>query len=114
MVSTFHNKVSGGKRFFDILEDLRQDPGRHIEVLELMFLCLSLGFEGQYRVMPRGGAAQAETRDSPYRTPRAQRGHLERQTSPPQTGVDVGHPHVSPTLPPRVTGGRPPLVSAPP
>jgi type VI secretion system protein ImpK len=31
-------------------------PARYIAVLELMFLCLALGFEGMYRLDPRGPA----------------------------------------------------------
>ncbi len=63
LTSIFHNEVSGGERFFDILEQMQKDLGRHSEVVELMYLCTSLGFEGRYRVMPRGIAALTELRD---------------------------------------------------
>ena len=54
LLSSFHQEVSGGERFFSILKDLSEVPTRNRELLELMYLCLSLGFEGRYRVA-RGG-----------------------------------------------------------
>ena len=54
LVSTFHQEVRGGERFFDLLSQLRQNPGTLLPVLELMYLCLSLGFQGRYRLSPRG------------------------------------------------------------
>ena len=66
----FHNEVIGGERFFDILEQMQKDLGRHCRVVELMYLCTSLGFEGRYRVMPRGvrGADRAARRRLPRRS----------------------------------------------
>jgi len=48
LVSTFHQEVRSGERFFRILEDLKAAPGTYLPVLELMYYCLSLGFLGQY------------------------------------------------------------------
>ena len=45
-------EVSGGERFFDILRNVEQDPVRFAAVLELMYLCLSLGFEGKTEKLP--------------------------------------------------------------
>ncbi|HYZ61864.1 MAG TPA: type VI secretion system protein TssL, long form, partial [Acetobacteraceae bacterium] len=77
-------------RFFDILEQMQQDLGRHSPVVELMYLCTSLGFEGRYRVMPRGVAALTELRDGVYRTIRQRRGDWERDLSPHWKGVKAG------------------------
>src|ERR1700760_1709512 len=52
LVSTFHQAVTGGERFFQVLDQLKQNPGNYLPVLELMYLCLSLGFQGQYRLPP--------------------------------------------------------------
>ncbi|HEY0418162.1 MAG TPA: type IVB secretion system protein IcmH/DotU, partial [Acetobacteraceae bacterium] len=48
LVSTFHGEVRSGERFFDILNQLKDAPGTYLPVLELMYLCLSLGFMGRY------------------------------------------------------------------
>ncbi|GAC1338172.1 MAG: DotU family type VI secretion system protein [Acetobacteraceae bacterium] len=90
LTSVFHNEVIGGDRFFDILEQLQHDLGRHAPVVELMYLCTSLGFEGRYRVMPRGVAALTELRDGVYRTLRQRRGDWERELSPHWRGIAAG------------------------
>ncbi|HKM64963.1 MAG TPA: type VI secretion system protein TssL, long form [Acidisphaera sp.] len=91
LTSIFHTEVIGGDRFFDILEQMQKDLGRNGEVVELMYLCTSLGFEGRYRVMPRGVAALNELRDSVYRVIRNRRGDFERELSPHWRGLDMSH-----------------------
>jgi type VI secretion system protein ImpK len=90
ITSIFHNEVIGGERVFEILEQMQTSPGRHAEVVELIYLCTSLGFEGRYRVMPRGSSGLAELRDGVYRTIRQRRGEFERELSPHWQGVAAG------------------------
>lgn len=66
LVSTFHQNVQGGEGFFDLLGKLRQHPGRFLPVLELMYVCLSLGFQGRYRLSPRGPAEIDRLREETY------------------------------------------------
>jgi type VI secretion system protein ImpK len=99
LTSIFHTEVSGGDRFFDILEQMQKDLGHNGEVVELMYLCTSLGFEGRYRVMPRGTAALAELRDSVYRVIRNRRGDFERELSPHWRGIDTGFKPLSQRIP---------------
>ena len=54
LLSSFHNETFGGEKFFILLDRLARNPVKHLDMLELMYVCLSLGFEGKYRVMPRG------------------------------------------------------------
>ena len=91
LTSVFHNEVSGGERFFEILEQMQKDLGRHAEVVELMYLCTSLGFEGRYRVMPRGTAALTELRDGIYRGIRQRRGEFERELAPHWRGIETNY-----------------------
>lgn len=104
LTSIFHNEVSGGERFFDILEQMQKDLGRHHEVVELMYLCASLGFEGRYRVMPRGIAALTELRDSVYRTIRQRRGEFERELSPQWRGIGALYKPIAQRIPLWVLG----------
>ncbi|WP_119459022.1 type IVB secretion system protein IcmH/DotU [Rhodospirillaceae bacterium SYSU D60014] len=99
MVSTFHNEVTGGERFFDILQRLQQDPGRNAEVLELMYLCLSLGFEGRLRVQSRGSSELSRVRDGLFRTLRQRRGEFERELSPRWRGIEAAHRPMSSYVP---------------
>jgi type VI secretion system protein ImpK len=90
LTSIFHNEVTGGERFFEILDQMQKDLGHHAPVVELMYLCLSLGFAGRYRVASRGTAAIADLRDSVYRTIRQRRGEFERELSPQWRGIAAG------------------------
>jgi len=48
LLLTFHQEVVGGEKFFEILERLKSDAARHVDLLELVYVCLALGFEGKY------------------------------------------------------------------
>ncbi|WP_238786040.1 type IVB secretion system protein IcmH/DotU [Pseudomonas sp. S35] len=74
LLSRFHNETFGGEKFFQLLEQLCRDPVKHLDMLELMYLCLSMGFEGKYRVMARGGTQLERVRDGLYRQIRHVRG----------------------------------------
>lgn len=60
LLVTFHNETWGGEKFFQLLARLSQNPRRHILMLELIYFCLLLGFEGRYRVLDNG-RSQLET-----------------------------------------------------
>lgn len=74
LLSRFHNETFGGEKFFQLLERLSRDPVKHVAMLELMYLCLALGFEGKYRVMERGRAQLETVHDAVYRQIRHVRG----------------------------------------
>lgn len=54
LLVTFHNEAFGGEKFFLILQKLSQNPQTSLPALELMYVCLALGFEGRYRVLENG------------------------------------------------------------
>jgi len=54
LLVTFHNEAFGGEKFFLILQKLSQNPQLSLPALELMYICLALGFEGRYRVIENG------------------------------------------------------------
>jgi type VI secretion system protein ImpK len=56
-------------------------------MLELMYLCLALGFEGKYRVIPRGMFELEGVRDALYRQIRQLRGEVPRELSPHWEGL---------------------------
>ena len=57
LLTRFHNESWGGERFFIRLSELMTDPERHRSVLRFFLLCLDLGYEGRYRVLPQGEVA---------------------------------------------------------
>ena len=91
LVSTFHVDVTGGERFFDLLTHLHKDPGTNRDVLALMYLCLSVGFEGRLRVIDQGALELSRIRESLYRTLRQVYGDFERELSPHWRGIEARH-----------------------
>ncbi len=89
MVSAFHGDVEGGERFFGHLDQMLQAPAANRPVLELMYASLSLGFEGRYRLHPRGPAEHAKVRENLYNTLRGLQGATERELSPEWRGVNA-------------------------
>src|SRR6056297_211538 len=88
MVGTFHRETVGGDRFYDLLARLEKEPANNIDLLEFMYMCLSLGFEGRLRVDQGGPDKHARIRAGLASLIRNQRGALERDLSPNWKGVE--------------------------
>ncbi|MDX1458623.1 MAG: type IVB secretion system protein IcmH/DotU, partial [Marinobacter sp.] len=54
LLSRFHNETWGGEKVFAITARMEQEPERYRDMLEFIYLCLCLGFEGRYKVMVNG------------------------------------------------------------
>ncbi len=87
LLSVFHNESAGGEKFFLILDRMKEYPAENIDILELLYIFLSLGFEGKYRVMQRGRDAVEQLRDELFTSIRRQRGEYERSLSPSWQGL---------------------------
>ncbi|MBO1073696.1 type VI secretion system protein TssL [Roseomonas marmotae] len=87
IVSTLFSETWGGDRFFDLLAQLKREPALHVDLLELLYCCLSLGFEGRLRLSPRGATELAALREDLHGLIRAARGSFERDLSPRWRGV---------------------------
>jgi type VI secretion system protein ImpK len=88
LLSSFHSETFGGEKFFNLLDRLSKSPVKHLPMLELMYLCLSLGFEGKYRVQARGMLELDGIRDAVYRLIRQLRGDVPRELSPHWEGLN--------------------------
>lgn len=64
LLGIFHQEASGGEKSFVILTRLLENPAAYIDVLELFYVCISLGFQGRYRMMPRGQEQLEYIRDT--------------------------------------------------
>ena len=74
----FHNEVFGGEKVFQLMARLAEKPEANLDLLELIYAAVSLGFEGRYRVMD-GGRVQLEA----VRTKLAQIIRQQRGAYPP-------------------------------
>jgi type VI secretion system protein ImpK len=99
MARVFHNDTSGGERFFDLLQHFERDPETHFEVLELFYFCLSLGFQGRFRLLSQGASDLATTRARLYRIIRRRRGDVPVELSPHWRGIAAPHRPLTAFLP---------------
>ncbi len=74
LLVALHREAWGGEKFFAMLDRIEEDPARHIELLELQYLCMALGFAGKYHVQERGHVRLDEIRQEAFRKVREQRG----------------------------------------
>ena len=89
LVSTFHQEVRSGERFFDLLGKMNATPGTFLPVIELMYLCMSLGFIGRYRLSPRGLGDLEKVREDTYAIIARQRAAAHAELSPHAAGLDA-------------------------
>lgn len=91
LVSTLYNETLGGERFFDILDQAMADANANADVLELMAICIAIGFTGKYRIIPAGMAQLDRLRDELHRTLRRVRGGYEHDLSASWQGLSAKH-----------------------
>ncbi|MDV2441326.1 type IVB secretion system protein IcmH/DotU [Acinetobacter gerneri] len=54
LLVTFHNETWGGEQFFQLIDRVKQEPHKNINLIELMYYCLVLGYMGKYQVLNNG------------------------------------------------------------
>ena len=99
LVATFHNEVISGDRMLEIAEALEARPNRSPNLLELIYLCLSFGFEGRMRLESQGASRLFQMRERIYNAIRQVRGAFERALSPKWRGVDAGYKPIAKDIP---------------
>jgi len=56
LLVAFHNETWGGEKYYQLLARLAQNPQRHHALIELLYYCNMLGFEGRFRIAENGHA----------------------------------------------------------
>lgn len=87
LLSVFHGETSGGEKSFLICERVCQSPADNLDIIELFYICLSLGFEGRYRLMNRGRESLEQLKEELFAIIRRHRGDFERALSPRWSGL---------------------------
>ncbi len=88
LVATLHPGVRGADQFFDQLRQMLRTPDRFLPVIELMYLCLSLGFMGRYR-QARGDGELEQIRAQAHAAIAAKRPAAEPELSRRWRGMAV-------------------------
>ncbi|HRJ60643.1 MAG TPA: type IVB secretion system protein IcmH/DotU, partial [Azospirillaceae bacterium] len=89
MVSTFHIDAEGGDRVLELAESMRKNPAKYRDLLELAYLCVSLGFEGRFRVTPNGQTELKSFRESLYLAVAQLRRPAAADLSPHWRGAEI-------------------------
>lgn len=82
LLSAFNQETINQERFFVILERVVKDPALYIDVMEFMYICLSLGFKGHYRSTEFNNNQLEQITNSLYKRIRAYRGDFSKSLSP--------------------------------
>jgi type VI secretion system protein ImpK len=83
----FHKESWGGEKFFQIVDRSMQDPGRNLDLLEFLYICMALGLGGKYRVQQDGQRKLQEVQENVFAAIRSYRGDYERDLSPAWQGL---------------------------
>jgi len=81
LLSIFHGETWGGEKFFLLLQRLIKEPIKNLDILELMYICMSLGFQGKYRVIDNGQAQLEHLREDLYRQLRSLKNDFNKELS---------------------------------
>ncbi|MHB1946877.1 MAG: type IVB secretion system protein IcmH/DotU [Gammaproteobacteria bacterium] len=82
LLNVFNQDSVSHDRFFIILERIIKDPAQYIDVMELMYICLSLGFKGNYRTTEFGSNQLEQITNALYKRIRIQRGDYNNSLAP--------------------------------
>lgn len=99
LLGEFHKESSAGEKVFDLLERMLGNPNRYLDLLELIYVCISLGFRGKYRSDNSGEARLEDVRRSLYGTIFRERGSPEKELSPSWRGAEDVRPKITRFVP---------------
>ncbi|WBH16690.1 type IVB secretion system protein IcmH/DotU [Sphingomonas radiodurans] len=99
LLAAYHNDTQGGDRMFQFAERMEQDPKREPRLMELLYQCLALGFEGRAALDPRGESLLHQRRARLAQAITNQRGAQPGDLSPQWRGQTVASGRYSPRVP---------------
>jgi type VI secretion system protein ImpK len=99
LLAAYHNDTQGGDRLFQFAERMEQDPQREPRLMELLYQCLSLGFEGRAALDPRGASLLQQRRSRLAAAIAARGGPAPADLSPQWRGQAVASGSFAPRVP---------------
>jgi type VI secretion system protein ImpK len=81
LLNTLHREAYGGEKFFEMLERIAQDPVHRIDLIELQYLCIALGFTGKFQLLEQGQLRLAQTQHDIFQRIRSVRSPPEQELS---------------------------------
>lgn len=99
LLITFHHQACGNDNFYVILERLSENIGQNFDLLELIYVCFSFGYQGKYSKKNNGKDELASIIDELYRKIRWQRGELHKSLLINSKALNHATETVNETLP---------------
>ncbi|MET3494825.1 type VI secretion system protein TssL, long form [Variovorax boronicumulans] len=104
LAAKFHGDTKGGDKFFLLVGRLAASPQEHIDLLELMYQILGLGFEGRFSTAANGRRQLETVRHRLFTLLGTARGDVPLELSPHWRGVAAGKLRLLRSVPVWVTG----------
>lgn len=104
LAAKFHGDTKGGDKFFLLVGRLAASPEEHIDLLELMYQILGLGFEGRFSTAANGRRQLETVRHRLFTLLGTARGDVPLELSPHWRGVAAGKLPLLRSVPVWVTG----------
>lgn len=82
LLATFSQDLHHHEKFFSIMDRAIKDPVHYIDLMELQYLCLSLGYKGHYRSTEHNQYQLEQITNNLYKHIRAFRGSFSKTLSP--------------------------------
>ncbi|MBO9647895.1 MAG: type VI secretion system protein TssL, long form [Variovorax sp.] len=103
LAQQFHEDLDGGEKVFLLIGRLAASPQEHIDLLDLLFFIVALGFEGRFRREPHGRRQLETIQNRLYEIVMRVRGEVPRELSPNWRGESAGKFRFLRTVPVWVT-----------
>lgn len=95
LLAEFYKEGAGGEKVFQLMARLADKPDVNLDLLELIYAAVTLGFEGRYRLIDNGSVQLEAVRSKLAQLIRRQRGpfdpalapHWSAHAQPPVTGL---------------------------
>jgi type VI secretion system protein ImpK len=82
LLVAFHQDLHHQEKFFSIMERIVKEPALYIDLMEFMYLCLSLEYKGRYRHLEHGQYQLEHIINGLYKHIRAYRGSFSKVLTP--------------------------------
>lgn len=99
LLVAFHNETWGGEKFFQLLAKLSQSAAQHAHLLEMMYYCICLGFEGRYKIVNNGRSQLESLRARLAEIIRSNKKEYSRALSSNWQGTEAANPRIWSVIP---------------
>ena len=96
LLAAFNQDTQHQDKFFTIMERAIKEPALYTDLMELMYIALSMGYKGQYRATEHSQYQLEQITNSLYKHIRAYRGSFSKTLSPTPLKANKSTPRPAP------------------